>query len=139
MLLSQQQIFIVEDNMQNRVIFQMILGKEGAMVHFERWGKGALAKLKSLDHVDVIILDLMLANGISGFETFAQIRSVPDFDHIPIVAVSATEPGAGIPKTKQKGFSGFIAKPIDDVLFPQQIAAIINGEQVWYAGDRLFR
>ena len=139
MLLTQRQIFIAEDNIQNRVIFQMILGKEGARVHFERWGSGTMFELRRLEQVDLIILDLMLAQGISGFDIFDHIRHHADFDGVPIVAVSATEPGVGIPKARQKGFAGFIAKPIDDVLFPKQIAAIIKGEQVWYAGERSFR
>ena len=139
MLLTQRRIFIAEDNMQNRVVFQMVLGKEGAFVHFERWGRGTMTQLQRVAPVDVIILDLMLASGVSGFLVFDLIRSLPDFNHIPIVAVSATEPGAGIAKTRKKGFAGFIAKPIDDELFPAQIASIIKGEQVWYAGERTLR
>jgi CheY-like chemotaxis protein len=135
MLLKNKQIFIAEDNLQNRIIFQMILVKHGAQVQFERWGNGSLFQLKRLEKVDVIILDLMLAYGVTGYDIFDQIRAVPEFAKVPIVAVSATEPGLGIPKTRSKGFSGFIAKPIDDMLFPQQIAALINGEEVWYAGS----
>jgi len=52
------------------------------------------------------------------------------------VAVSAMDPSVAIPQARQKGFSGFIAKPIDNRLFPQQIAQIIEGEQVWSIGER---
>ena len=136
MLLKNKQIFIAEDNLQNRVIFQIMLVKHGAQVHFERWGNGSVFQLKRMGQVDAIILDLMLAYGVSGYDIFDQIRSVPEFAKVPIVAVSATEPSLGIPKTREKGFAGFIAKPIDDELFPQQIAAIINGEQIWYSGTQ---
>src|SRR5664279_615543 len=122
MLLSGKKIFIAEDNMQNRIIFQMILHKHGAQVVFERWGADALFQLKFQVKVDIIILDLMLAHGVSGYDIIDQIRALPQFDGIPVVAVSAVEPSMAIPKARQKGFAGFIAKPVDDELFPKQLA-----------------
>ncbi len=138
MLLKDKRVFIAEDNMQNRIIFQVMLQKHGATVHFERRGDLTIIQLKRMEQVDIILLDLMLADGISGFDMFDKIRALPEYQAVPIVAVSAIDPGAGIAKTKEKGFSGFIAKPIDDVLFPRQIAAAIAGEQVWHAGERAF-
>ncbi|MEO8608008.1 MAG: response regulator [Chloroflexota bacterium] len=136
MLLKGKHIFIVEDNMQNRVIFQMSFIRHGAVVDFERRGRETLARLNELAEVDLIILDLMLAEGVSGFDLYDEIRALPKFAKTPIVAVSAMDPGIAIPKTLSKGFSGFIAKPIDNHLFPKQILKIIEGEPLWYAGER---
>lgn len=136
MLLKGKTIFIVEDNTQNRVVFQMVLIVNGARVEFDRWGRECMSRLKSLVQVDLIVLDLMLTNGITGYDIFKEIRTIPAYDHVPIVAVSASEPAVALPKTKELGFSGFIAKPIDDELFPQQLARLIAGEQIWYAGAR---
>jgi CheY-like chemotaxis protein len=138
MLLDNKQIFIVEDNLQNRIIFQLALTRHGAQLHFEPWGSRALLQLQGLHQIDLIILDLMLANGVSGFDIFDQIRANPAFDSVPIVAVSAIDPSSAIPRTQQKGFSGFIGKPIDNELLPQQLAAVIDGEKVWYTGNRAF-
>ena len=128
-------IFIVEDNAQNRVVYQMVLGMSGARVDFERWGREVISRLK-MRQVDLIILDLMLYNGISGYEIFTEIRKNSDYDQVPIVAVSAAEPAVALPKTQQMGFSGFIAKPVDDDLFPKQIAQILAGQPIWYGGGR---
>jgi CheY-like chemotaxis protein len=136
MLLKDKHIFIVEDNLQNRIIYQMILIKHGAQVYFERWGKDAIWRLHGLAHVHLIILDLALAGGISGYDIYDDIRKQPKFDAVPIVAVSATDPTIGIHTTQLKGFSGFIAKPINDSLFPEQLAHLLKGERVWYAGER---
>jgi two-component system chemotaxis sensor kinase CheA len=136
MLLRDKNIFIVEDNLQNRIIFQMTLGRHAANIFFERWGKNAILQLKNLRNIDLIVLDLMLAGGVSGYDIFDEIRQIERYGNTPIVAVSATEPSLGIAKTREKGFSGFISKPIDDVLFPKQLAQIISGEEVWYAGER---
>lgn len=136
MLLRDKHIFIVEDNLQNRVVFTMTLKLQGADIDFDRWGRDALWRLQSFRKLDLIILDLMLHDGISGFDIFDEIRKQARFDPVPIVAVSAAEPSVALPKARAKGFSGFIAKPIDDDLFPTQVLRLIGGEQVWYAGER---
>jgi CheY-like chemotaxis protein len=137
MLLDHKRIFIVEDNLQNRIIFQLTLTRHGADLSFEPWGSRTLLQLQALSQIDLIILDLMLANGISGFDIFDQIRTKPELDRVPVVAVSAIDPSFAIPKAQKQGFSGFIAKPIDQELFPRQLAAVIDGKEVWYAGERI--
>jgi two-component system cell cycle response regulator DivK len=135
MLLDHKRIFIVEDNLQNRIIFQLTLSRHGADLSFEPWGSRTLLHLQALSKIDLIILDLMLANGISGFDIFDQIRARPELDRVPVIAVSAIDPSFAIPKARKQGFSGFIAKPIDQDIFPRQLAAVLDGEKVWYAGE----
>ncbi len=134
MSLSGKHIFILEDNVHNRVVYQIVLARHGVHLEFDPWGRSTLQKMSDLKHIDLIILDLMLPSGYSGYETYAKIRSMPEFDDVPIVAVSAADPSTAIPKTREMGFSGFITKPIDDDRFPDQIAQIISGKQVWDAG-----
>ena len=134
MLLRDKHIFVVEDNMKNRVVTQVALVAQGARVTFERFGKDTIHVLQRVVPVHVILLDLMLAEGVSGYDVFEQIRARPEFADVPIVAVSASEPAIAIPKTRDMGFSGFIAKPIDSDMFPRQIARIINGRPVWQSG-----
>jgi CheY-like chemotaxis protein len=129
-----KRIFIVEDKLENRVVFQMIFMKYGGIVTFERWGKNTLPNLRAMGPVDLILLDLMLPQGVSGFDVFDQIRGLPRYDQVPIVAVSAMDPAVAMPQAQAKGFSGFIAKPIDADRFTEQIASILSGDRVWYAG-----
>jgi len=136
MILKDKRIFIVEDNMQNRLVFQMALIRHGASVDFERWGRDTLYHLQNLSRVDLIVLDLMLAEGVTGFDIFDQIRGLEKYATVPIIAVSAMDPSIAIPKLRKQGFSGFIAKPIDNALFPKQLASIIAGESVWSVGER---
>ncbi len=136
MLLKDKHIFIVEDNVQNRVIFQISLMKHGAVVEFERWGKDITYHLERHPQLDLIILDLSLPKQVSGFDIFGEIRAVPEFANVPIIAVSAMDPAIAIPEARLRGFSGFIAKPIDAHQFPEQIARVISGEQVWFVGEK---
>lgn len=135
-LLKDKTIFIVEDNSQNRVIFEMSLIRHGAIIDFERWGAATVARLSGLPRIDLIILDLQLADGVSGYDLYDQIRLLPKYAAVPIIAVSAMDPAIALPKVREKGFAGFIAKPIDRALFPNQIAEIIQGKQIWHSGQR---
>ncbi|MBL8161569.1 MAG: response regulator [Anaerolineae bacterium] len=132
--LAHKRIFIVEDNIENRIVYQMIFMREGTICEFERLGPQAISRLKNFQPVDLIILDLMLAGGISGYDIFDEIRRHPEFNSIPIVAVSSSDASEAIPKTQRKGFSGYISKPIDQVHFASQINRILRGEAVWDSG-----
>jgi two-component system cell cycle response regulator DivK len=112
----------------------MIFLRHHAVCEFERWGGQTIQRLKMFKPVDLIILDLMLPKGITGYDIYDQIRMMPDFASVPIIAVSASDASVAIPKTREKGFSGFIAKPIDSLIFPQQIGKILEGEAVWHEG-----
>jgi CheY-like chemotaxis protein len=130
--LDNKRIFIVEDNLENRIILQLALVKSSATLEFDRWGRDTIQRLNGFMPTDLILLDLMLPHGISGYDIFDQIRQKPAFAKIPIVALSAADPNQAIPKCRMKGFAGFIAKPIDDDLFAEQLAKILRGEKVWY-------
>jgi CheY-like chemotaxis protein len=112
------------------------LKKEGCNIEFDRWGREAIKKLGQ-NQYDLIILDLMLPHGDSGYTIFERIRLLPQYASVPIVAVSASEAAVAIPKVQELGFNGFIAKPLDKDLFPKQLEQLFEGEKIWYAGTRL--
>lgn len=134
-LLQGRRIFIVEDNLANRAIEQMMLERHGATIAIDRFGVDTLRRLQNFAPVDLIIMDLMLPDGVSGFDVTDEIRTLPAFHDVPVVVVSASDPAETLPKAKAKGFAGFISKPIDFDYFPHQIARIMNGEKLWHEGD----
>lgn len=136
MLLRGKRIFIIEDNIHNRLVYNMALTGQGASIYFDPHGRDPEWRLRAMRDADLIILDLMLWRGQSGFDLFDEIRNQPEIRAIPIIAVSAAEPAVAVPKARQMGFSGFIAKPIDDEHFAEQIARVIAGEEIWYTGER---
>jgi CheY-like chemotaxis protein len=130
-----KRIFMVEDNLGNAAIIQMLLEQAGAKIIRGRWGgPETLAMLDKNLPIDIILLDLMLPQGITGYDVFNDIRAQSHTQHIPIVAVSASDPADTIPKVRRHGFNGFIAKPVDFSLFADQISTILQGHAVWYIG-----
>jgi CheY-like chemotaxis protein len=136
MLLRDKRVFVVEDNTHNRVVFQMALLRHGAFITHARHGLDTIRQLKNAGIVDVVLMDLMLDEGISGFDLAAQIRALPEYARVPVVAVSSMDPSVAIPRAQAEGFAGFVAKPIETHLFAQQIATILRGEAIWYSGER---
>jgi CheY-like chemotaxis protein len=130
-VLQNKRIFIVEDDSLNRLVFRLALTKAGAIVEFDSGGQNSLSVLQKFAPVDIILLDLMLARGQNGYDLFKDIRALSHFANTPIVAVSATDPSKGIARAKTDGFNGFIPKPIDSDLFPQQLAHILEGNPIW--------
>lgn len=134
-MLKGKNIFIVEDNAMNRTVYTIILTKAGCRVSFDRWGRQVIKKL-SKEEFDIVILDLMLPHGDSGYTIHEKIRKLPQYEKVPIVAVSASEPTITIPKVQELGFDGFIAKPLDKELFPQQLEQLLQGQKIWFSGNR---
>lgn len=131
MLLKGNKIFIVEDNMGNLAIATFYLEQHGGAKTFsDRWVKRTPEIILGRLPIDVILMDLMFPNNVSGFDVFAQIKAVPALAHIPIVAVSASDPDRAVPRAMAAGFAGFISKPISD-LISRQVADIIAGKRVW--------
>lgn len=134
-ILKHKHIFVVEDNPMNRLIYQVMFVVYETRVTFEPYGQDSLARLKNMSKVDLIVLDLMLPRGVSGFDIFAQIRALPEYNGVPIVAVSAMDPILAIPRAKELGLDGFISKPIDSDVFPEQLAKVLMGEPIWFDGS----
>lgn len=136
-LLLNKRIFIVEDNPLNRSVFNMTLHPHGAHLGFENLGLDVTVPLRLFGQVDLIILDLMLRAGISGFDIYSQIRMTRGFQHTPIVAISAMDAGIAVPKALALGFNGYIAKPVDADTLPQLLSRVLLGDNVWQYGAAL--
>jgi CheY-like chemotaxis protein len=127
-----KRIFIVEDDAMNMAVFAVTLKRNGAVVIQDPWNDDTIHQIIDSLPIHVIVLDLMLRRKVSGYDIFDQIRAQPELANIPVVVVSASDPEIEIPRAQSKGIAGFIGKPINVHLFPEQIAALIEGEHVWY-------
>jgi CheY-like chemotaxis protein len=131
--LDGKRIFIVEDDVTNMAVAAFALKQDGAAVIQDFWNAETISLLRRHLPVDIILLDLMLKQGVSGYDIFDVIKSDPELAGIPVVVVSASDPGIEIPRTQRKGFAGFIGKPISLGMFSGQVAACIAGQHIWTA------
>ena len=134
MLLENRRIFYIEDDLNNRAVVQTILERNGAKFAFERWGDAnSLTKLEAFMPVDLILLDLMLPNHVSGYDVYEAIRADSGLRDVPVVIISAADPSIEMPKARRKGIQGYISKPIDVLTFPRLIAHFFEGQSIWVA------
>jgi DNA-binding NarL/FixJ family response regulator len=69
-----------------------------------------------------------------GYAVLKQIRAEKRLEGVKVVAVSARDPHTEIERTQKAGFDGYIAKPLRQNLFADQLRRIMAGEPVWDAG-----
>ncbi len=132
MLLDGKHIFVIEDDAMNLAVIRTILQRAGAAVPFDHWGDTTLQRILTYPFdLDLILLDIMLPHEISGYDILESIRDRPELGGIPIVAVTASDPDVEMNKARKSGFNGYISKPLNRLKFPQQIAAILEGQEVW--------
>ena len=80
---------------------------------------------------DVFMLDIQM-KPFDGVELLAMLRKDPQFKCSKVIALTASVTNEEVSLLKSGGFDGAIAKPLNIEVFPDLIARIINGEQVWY-------
>jgi len=130
-VLENKRVFIVEDDVNNMAVYAVTLTNNGASVMQDPWNASTIELIKRTMPIDIILLDLMLRRGVSGYDIFDAIKSDPARVSIPVVAVSASDPEIEIPRAQEKGFDGFIGKPISLLKFSAQVAACLKGEHLW--------
>jgi two-component system cell cycle response regulator DivK len=128
-------VLIVEDNVRNYALLARLLSFMGIkQAEWKRSGWQVLEFARdTMSRVDLILLDIHLPEE-DGYEVFGRLRQEERFGNTRIVAVTADVSNANLNRAKSVGFDGFLAKPINVDLFPDQIRRILEGESVWDLG-----
>lgn len=130
-MLKNKKIFIVEDNPANRAVMLTILQMHNAQTFFDQWGMTTIKYLKRVMPVDLILMDLMLPRGLTGYDVFDQIQQDPALADIPCAVVSASDPNVEMNRARSMGFRGYICKPLNYQTFAPTLMAIMAGKPVW--------
>jgi two-component system cell cycle response regulator DivK len=128
-------ILIVEDNVRNYALLARLLSFMGVkQMEWKRSGWQVLEFAKdTMPQLDLILLDIHLPEE-DGYEVLTRLREDERFRDTRIVAVTADITSANLARAQSAGFDGFLAKPINVDLFPDQIRRILRGESVWDLG-----
>jgi two-component system, cell cycle response regulator DivK len=112
-------IFYIEDNIDNRTLIRRILTAEGYQVVEAGNASEALETLKTL-HPDLILMDINMPD-VDGYTLTTQIHAMSGFGNVPIVALTANVMRGDRERSLEAGCDGYIQKPIDIDLLPQQV------------------
>ncbi|MBM7034922.1 ATP-binding protein [Vibrio ulleungensis] len=106
-------VLVAEDVLMNQLVIERMLknlGVESVIV-----GDGAQAIDALQQHaIDLIFMDLHMPV-MDGYQAAQRIRQLEQFQHIPIVALSADVQQSAKERCEQIGFNGFILKPFKPI------------------------
>ncbi|AZA57657.1 response regulator [Chryseobacterium shandongense] len=111
-VLSGKKILITDDDVRNIFSLTKALEKYKVEVVVAMDGKHALQQIKEHPDVDVILMDMMMPE-MDGYETIKQIRKMPMYTRLPIIAITAKSMIGEREKCITAGASDYISKPVD--------------------------
>jgi PAS domain S-box-containing protein len=106
-------ILLVEDNMNNQIVFQALLDESDHLIDIASDGEEGVEKYKNKKY-DIVFMDLQMPK-LNGFEATQQIRQWEKENHLPetpIIAVSAQTLFNKDNKATKAGCNRYIEKPI---------------------------
>ena len=102
---------VVEDNADNRLLLQAILGERFDLIEFEN-GVDAL-KAFAENKPDLVLLDISLP-GMDGNEILQRIRADGSLQGLPVIALTAHAMAGDRERFLAAGFDDYVTKPIID-------------------------
>jgi len=111
-VLSGKKILITDDDVRNIFSLTKALEKYKVEVVLAMDGKQALERMKENPDIDVVLMDMMMPE-MDGYETIKEIRKMPVYSRLPIIAITAKSMIGEREKCISAGASDYISKPVD--------------------------
>ena len=111
-VLSNKTVLIADDDVRNIFSLTKALEQHQMKVLAATDGKEALQILKENPSVDIVLMDMMMPE-MDGYESTKQIRKIPAFRNLPVLAVTAKAMMGDREKCIAAGASDYISKPVD--------------------------
>ena len=117
-------ILIVDDQEINRQVIAELLTQPG--YHLVLAGSGAEAlEIVAEWKLDLILLDVMMP-GMDGFEVCQRLKSNPQWQHIPIILVTALDRTEDLVQGFESGADDFIAKPFKRLELQARVRSMLR-------------
>ncbi|NUT74779.1 response regulator [Pseudomonas sp. C1C7] len=112
-----RKVLLVDDDVRNIFALTSALEQKGAVVIIGRNGREAIERLKEVEDIDLVLMDVMMPE-MDGYEATMEIRKEARWRKLPIIAVTAKAMKDDQERCLQAGANDYLAKPIDlDRLF----------------------
>ena len=110
-LLRGARILLVEDDALNQEVACGLLGNAGFVVDIADNGQLAVQKIQEASY-DIVLMDMQMPI-MDGVTATREIRKLTQYDHIPIIAMTANAMQVDREKCFAAGMVDFVTKPID--------------------------
>ncbi|GAA6154507.1 response regulator [Pseudoteredinibacter isoporae] len=124
-VLAGKSLLVVDDQVSNIFALTAILEQHGIHCTIANSGREALLLLEQNNNVDLVLMDIMMPE-MDGYVTMGNIRKMPNYQHVPIIALTAKSMPEDRAKCIAAGANDYITKPLDS----EQLLQLLN---IWLA------
>jgi CheY-like chemotaxis protein len=120
-------ILLIEDNLDNREVYRLVLEYRGHRVLTAVDGETGLVTARSA-LPDLVVMDVSMP-GISGWEVARLLKEDASTAGIPIVAVTALAMPKDRAKAEELALAGYFPKPIEPMRLADEVERILARER----------
>jgi two-component system alkaline phosphatase synthesis response regulator PhoP len=125
-------VLVVEDNSHAAYLLRVLLERAGYTVSVSVDGHDAVARLKTMEPVDLVLLDLMLPY-VSGYQVLIEARSDPRWARVPVIVVTARTLEMDAVRALETGANDFVRKPFQPDELLARVRRAIELSRQWNA------
>jgi CheY-like chemotaxis protein len=111
-ILANKKVLIVDDDIRNIFALTSVLERYDMVTVSAETGRDAINLLQAAQDVDIVLMDIMMPE-MDGIDTIREIRKMPGFRQLPIVAVTAKAMKGDREKCIDAGAWDYLSKPVD--------------------------
>jgi CheY-like chemotaxis protein len=107
-----KKVLIVDDDVRNVFALTSVFERRGMEVLFAENGRDGIDALRDNPDIALVLMDIMMPE-MDGYEATRAVREMPEFERLPIVALTAKAMKGDREKSIASGASDYITKPVD--------------------------
>jgi signal transduction histidine kinase/CheY-like chemotaxis protein/HAMP domain-containing protein len=111
-VLRHRKVLVVDDDARNIFALTSLLENQDMDVLSTTNGRSAVDIIKLNPDLSLVLMDIMMPE-MDGYETMREIRRIPEFRTLPILALTAKAMKGDREKCLDAGASDYIAKPVN--------------------------
>ncbi|MDQ2811898.1 MAG: HAMP domain-containing protein [Actinomycetota bacterium] len=111
-VLHGKRVLVIDDDPRNVFAITSTLELHGMTVTQATDGRRGIEALVTAEDTDLVLMDVMMPE-LDGYTTMSQIRQMPAFSALPIIAVTARAMPGDKEKSIAAGASDYVTKPVD--------------------------
>ncbi|MVO88596.1 response regulator [Streptomyces sp. p1417] len=107
-----EKVLIVDDDVRTVFALTMSLERHGLGVLYAENGQDCVELLGRHRNVAIVLMEIMIPE-MDGYATMSAIRRLPQYAHLPIIALTAKALKGDREKAMSAGASEYVTKPVD--------------------------